>query len=195
MRCPYCRAELRETSPECPSCRLSLARAGVLLGPVPRLEGRVSDYAGLLGKRGRTLVIGAIERLERRFPQLSIHVMLREFSLEHPLEVQVFWLFNTAGFFAEDTKGSRNFGVLLALDPPHARSALMVGYGLEPFVPDEMLDEWLGLGEPDWQRADYAAGIAKALRNMESGLREIAESLPTALGIPAETASQPSKDY
>jgi len=186
---------LSETSPECPSCRLTLARAGVLLGPVPRLEGRVSDYAGLLGKRKRTLVIGAIERLERRFPQLSVHVMLREFSLEHPLEVQVFWLFNTAGFFAEDTKGGRNFGVLLALDPPNGRSALMIGYGLEPFVPAEMLDEWLDLGEPAWQQADYVAGIVKVLRNMESRLQEISEILPIALGIPAETDAEPIKDY
>jgi len=115
--------------------------------------------------------------------------------MDHPLEVQVFWLFNTAGLFAEDTKGGRNHGILLVLDPPHGRSGLMIGYGLEPFVSDEAMDRLLELAEPSWQRGDYPGGILVVLRNLGTLLESISAALPDALGIPPETTKKTGGDY
>lgn len=196
MVCPYCRTPLRETSPECPSCKLTLARAAALFGPVPRLRAGVSDSTRLLGKRRLRRVLDALDHLERRFPQVRPHVVLREFQKVHPFELQVFWLFNCAGFFAEGHKGGHNHGILLAIDPPNGRAALMLGYGLEPFVGHEPLDHLLELAEPALRKGDYTTAILTVLAGLETLLADLVESLPATLGIPHEdNAGPPSREF
>jgi uncharacterized membrane protein YgcG len=186
MQCPYCRTPLRETSSECPSCRLTLGRAKVLLGPVPRLTAGICDSTRLLGARGTRRVRNALERLRRRFPQVNPQIVMREFSGEQPFELQVFWLFNAGNFASEEEKGPANRAVLLAIDPPNTRAALMVGYGLEPFIADEALNHLLDLADPAWRSGRYAEGILTVLRGLDSLLTTVIESLPDTVGLPEE---------
>jgi hypothetical protein len=192
MVCPYCRTPLRETSPECPSCKLTLPRAAALLGPVPRLSTGVSDSTRLLGKRSLRKVADGLAGLTQRFPQLRPHVVLREFQKVHPFDLQVFWLFNCAGFFAEDHKGGHNHGILLAIDPPNGRAAITLGYGLEPLVSDQALIHLLEQAEPAWRAADYAGGILTVIQGLETLLADLAEQLPVTLGIPPEQVADPA---
>ena len=186
MRCPYCRTPLRETSPECPSCRLSYSRALALLGPVPRLTPWICDNTRLLGTLGTRRVRSALDRLHRRYPQLRPHVMLREFPGPHPFELQVFWLFNAGGFSPEDQKGAANRTVLLAIDPPGGRAAIMVGYGLEPFLGDEALDRLVEIADPSLRAGKYADGILTVLRGLENLLGAVIDTLPETVGLDEE---------
>jgi len=186
MQCPYCRTPLRETSTECPSCRLTFGRAKALLGPVPRLTAGICDSTRLLGGMGTRRVRNALDRLKRRFPQLKPQIILREFPGEHPFELQVFWLFNAGNFVSEDEKGSANRAVLLAIDPPNNRAAVMVGYGLEPFVGDEALKHLLDQADPAWKSGHYAEGILTVLRGLDSLLTGLIDSLRETVGLPEE---------
>jgi hypothetical protein len=183
MRCPFCRTRLTELSVECPACRLTLNRATALLGPVPRLGQGVADLAGVL-PGGDALKIGkAINRLTWTFPQVSLHVLIHLFPEEHPFDLHVFWLFNSGGFSMESQKAGENRTILLALDPALGRSALMVGYGLEPFLNDEALDHLLELAEPAWQAGEWARGILEVIAGLDRLLESAALEVASGFGL------------
>ena len=185
MRCPYCRSALAETAAECPSCRLTLERAGKLLGPVPRLEQGVADLAGVLPRGDAARIAKEISRLRWAFPQTEVHVLLHLFPREHPFELHVFWLFNCGRFSSEDQKGGENHAILLALDPEQGRSALMVGYGLEPFLGDEAMDHLLELAEPAWIAGDWTRGILEVLGGLARLLESAAVETASGFGLSA----------
>jgi hypothetical protein len=168
---------------ECPACRLTLDRATALLGPVPRLGQGVADLAGVL-PGGDALKIGkAISRLTWTFPQVSLHVLIHIFPEEHPFDLHVFWLFNSGGFSMESQKAGENRTILLALDPALGRSALMVGYGLEPFLSDEALDHLLELAEPAWQAGEWARGILEVIAGLDRLLESAALEVASGFGL------------
>lgn len=192
MRCPYCRTRLTESSPECPACRLTLNRANALLGPVPRLTDGVSDLAGLLPRGDAAKVAKAIGRLSWTFPQVTVQVLLHEFPAQHPFELNVFWIFNCGGLSLETNKGGENHTILLVVDPGQERSALMVGYGLEPFLGEEALDHLLELSEPAWMAGEWTRGILEVIAGLDRLLEGAALEVANGFGLSA-LATQPRR--
>ena len=96
MRCPYCRTRLTETAVECPKCVLTLDRASALLGAVPRLGRGVCDTTGVLTRPEVQKLAKAATRLCWRFPQITFDILLHGFPLDHPFDLHVFWIFNSA---------------------------------------------------------------------------------------------------
>lgn len=173
-----------EESVECPACRLTLDRAASLLGPVPRTNIGIGDNAGLLPPRSKAKISRAIRRLEWTFPQVGFHLLTHCFPQEHPFELNVFWFFNCGGLSGENTKGGANRQILLAVDPAQGKSALMAGYGLEPFLADDAMDHLLELAEPSWRAELWEKGVLDIIaglgRLLESASREATE----AFGLP-----------
>ncbi|PAW75921.1 MAG: hypothetical protein B9S38_00090 [Verrucomicrobiia bacterium Tous-C4TDCM] len=185
MRCPYCRTRLTELAVECPACRLTLDRATALLGPVPRLGLGVADLAGVLPNGDAEKIAKAVSRLMWTFPQISLHVLLHVFPEDHPFDLHVFWLFNCGGFSNESQKAGENRTILLALDPAKGRSALTVGYGLEPFLGDEALDHLLELAEPAWLAGEWTRGILEVIAGLDRLLESAALEVATGFGLSA----------
>jgi hypothetical protein len=195
MRCPFCRTRLTENALECPACRLTLDRATALLGPVPRLEQGVADLAGALPKGDAAKISKAIDRMKWTFPQVSLHVLLHIFPEEHPFDLHVFWLFNCGGFSMESQKAGENRSILLALDPGLGRSALTVGYGLEPFLGDEALDHLLELAEPAWRNGDWTRGILEVISGLDRLLEGAALEVATGFGLSALATREKTGDF
>lgn len=187
MRCPYCRTALVETSPECPSCRLTLDRAATLLGPIPRLASGVADLTNALRPRTRKRLQKAIRRLEWRFPQVQFHLVCHFFPTDQPFELQVFWLFNCGGLSGEHLKTGENRAILLALDPAQTRAALMVGYGLEPFISSDALDHLLDLASPAWAKRDWERGLLGLVAGLDHLLETTAIEVAEGFGLPVTT--------
>jgi hypothetical protein len=185
MRCPYCRTRLTELAVECPACRLTLDRATALLGPIPRLGQGVADLALVLQNADSTKIAKAISRLMWTFPQISLHVLIHIFPEDHPFDLHVFWLFNCGSFSNESQKAGENRTILLALDPAKGRSALTVGYGLEPFLGDEALDHLLELAEPAWIVGDWTRGILEVIAGLDRLLESAALEVATGFGLSA----------
>jgi hypothetical protein len=195
MRCPFCRTRLTELALECPACRLTLDRATALLGPVPRLGQGVADLAGVLPKGDAAKISNAIGRLIWIFPQVSFHVLLHVFPEDHPFDLHVFWLFNCGGFSMESQKAGDNRTILLALDPALGRSALTVGYGLEPFLGDEALDHLLELAEPAWRSGDWTRGILEVIAGLDRLLESAALEVAAGFGLSALVANKRNGEF
>lgn len=195
MRCPYCRNPLTESAVECLHCHLTLDRATAILGAVPRMGRGVCDNTGVLSKSEIQKVVKAGSKLTWAFPQTQLHVLLHEFPREHPFALHVFWIFNCGGFSTEHSRGGENHSILLALDPVQGKSALTVGYGLEPFLNDEALDHLLELSEPAWKRGDWARGILELITGLERLLESAATEVAAGFGLSARVGSSKGKDY
>ncbi len=192
MRCPYCRTRLAETSVECPKCVLTLDRATALLGAVPRLGRGVCDTTGSLARTDVQKIAKAAAKLAWHFPQVGLDVLIHGFPAEHPFELHVFWLFNCGGFSSESAKGGDNHRILLAIDPAQGKSALMVGYGLEPFLGDDAMDHLLELSEPAWRSAQWTRGILDLIAGLDRLLESAA--LETAAGFGLEATPSAARE-
>ncbi len=184
MRCPYCQIPLQTSAPECPSCRLSYPRTSALLGAVPRLSPMVADTTQTLQPAEVTKLKKRIGEIQRRFPQLALQLVMHRFPEQHPFSMHVFWLFNAASFAGDLNRGKDNHALLLAIDPARGESALMPGYGLEPFLTREAVDHLLEMAGPAWQGGHWTDGILRVLEGLDQWLETI--------GVPEE-ASVPEK--
>jgi uncharacterized membrane protein YgcG len=115
-----------------------------------------------------------VARIQRRFPQLVLQVVMHEFPAEHPFSMHVFWLFNAANFAGGSRRGKDNHALLLALDPVRGEAAIMPGYGLESFLQREALDHLLELAGPAWKNCHWADGISRVLDGFDKLLESIA---------------------
>lgn len=183
MRCPYCRTALDEQALECPSCQLNVNRASRLLGNLPRIMPGVDDAAVLLKPREMRKLNERVRELERRFPQVHVHVVVRNFTPEQPIELFAFWIFNGGLLAQEAHKGGENRDVLFVLDPVHHRMALMVGYGLEPFLRQEALDHLLATAAPHMCEQRWIIGFLRVLDGLDLLLESAAIQAAEALGV------------
>lgn len=195
MRCPYCSTPLTETAAECGHCRLTLTRATAILGAIPRMGRGVCDNTGVLSKSEIQKIVKAGSKLTWAFPQTQLHVLMHEFPREHPFALHVFWVFNCGGFSTEHSRGADNHAILIALDPVQGKSALTVGYGLEPFLNDEALDHLLELSEPAWKRGDWSRGILELIAGLERLLESAVQEVSAGFGLSPKAGTGKGKDY
>lgn len=178
IRCPYCQTPLQASAPECPSCRLTYPRTCALVGALPRLAPMVADTTRSLKTSDSAKIKNRILDIQRRFPQLVLQVVMHQFPEEHPFSMHVFWLFNAGSFAGDGNRGKDNHALLLAIDPQRGESAIIPGYGLEPFLGTEAVDHLLELAGPAWEAGRWADGIFRVLDGLDQWLETIA--LPEA---------------
>lgn len=184
MRCPACRNPVGETDPACRACGFSLEALVPAMGMPPVLHPPLADPDGVLSPAERREVMRTLAVFQRRFPQVSPAVVLLPLSRQVPLPLQAFWYFNRGGLFSAVEKGGNSHGVLLLLDGDSpGRAAAMVGYGLEPFVPDRLLEICLTAASGSLLKAITGAGIAAFLRELERQLQPVADSLHAVFGL------------
>ena len=112
--------------------------------------------------------------IQRRFPQLTLQVVMHQFPEEHPFAMHVFWLFNAASFAGDGNRGKDNHALLLAIDPTRGEAAIIPGYGLEPFLAAEAVDHLLELAGPAWEIGRWTDGILRVLDGLDQWLETIA---------------------
>ena len=147
------------------------------------LEHPLTDLVAALGAMKKRAVREALLGMSRTFPQLSFAAVLAQVETRVPLAAHAFWLFNTGGLTAAQESGGLCRLVLLELDVPNARAACMIGYGLEPFVPQDALDRIAGAALPDLQKGDPAAAILAALETARTEFAAVSQNIPRAFGL------------
>lgn len=174
MLCPFCQSPVEADAYECPVCMLTFPRANAMVAALPRLTPMVADTTGLLALADEAKLKKRIIRIQRRFPQLVLQVVIHAFPAEHPFSMHIFWMFNAANFAGNIRRGKDNHALLVALDPVRCEAAIMPGYGLEEFLNPEVLDPLLELAAPAWESGNWAEGLLAVLNGLDPLLESVA---------------------
>lgn len=193
MQCPYCQTQLTEFSEECTYCSLSLKSANALLGPVPNLSTGINDLLATLDKKSQKKINKSLFKLGERFPQVQMHIITNKFDPKYSLSTHLFWLFNQDSLSASNHKGGKNHTILLGLDPSQARCALIVGYGLEPFLARKALDHVLDKGQALLSEGHYSEAILTIINELALLMKETCKELEEFLDLSDAEKSQPNE--
>ena len=167
MRCPNCKTPVGEFQAVCDQCGFHLGVADDWFGSLPPPGPGLVDAAEVLTPSRRRRIEQGLDDLGRRFPQIRVHALTLKLPAKLDLANSVFWLFNRGGFCAEDQRGGRNHDVLLVLDAANDRAACMVGYGLEPFLPDGALDRLATSLQRRLRKQKSAGALEAAIGDLE----------------------------
>lgn len=183
MECPACQHPIHEHTLACPECRLTLEQLRQQWGTPPACQRGVNDFAKLFSARDTARVQAATDRLSHRFPQIATSVITARLPANRPVHLWSFYLLNHSGLCAFFQQGGRSRDVVLVLDSTQKEAALTIGYGLEPFVSQSVLQESLEAGHPCFARRHWVEGIEAVLAALEQRLTAIALALPPTYGI------------
>lgn len=182
MRCPACRHSLLEHDLSCPQCQFSLDALAQTMGIPLVLNAPLADLTRTLSSAERRAVLRTVGTLHQRFPQLSFAAVLMDVPSGILPAVQAFWLFNRGSLFSAVERGGDNHGVLLLLDTRLDRAAAMIGYGLEPFVSEMILETCLMAAAPSLAKSKHGEAIEAFARELERQLTAVVQPLPRTFG-------------
>jgi len=183
MECPHCSTSLREGTVACPGCGLEIGACDRAFGAPPPLGEGVADVAGWLSRRERRRAVRLLSDLEQAFPQISFNLLILEVPVGQPFGIYAFWLFNRGHICSQMNRGSQNRNVMLAIDVTGWQAALMVGYGLEPFVGRHQLDEALREGLPELAKRDLVGVAERCLGHLSETMETICRRIDRTYGI------------
>lgn len=183
LTCPFCRKPVNEDDSACEACALSVEGANALLSPVPLLNRGLTDTTETLSEKEKKSLKKAIASFERAFPESHLNVVLRHFEPKFNLSTNLFWLFNSTGLSADEACLEANQDILLGLDPNNGRLGLMVGYGLEPYVPGEAITSLLQTAQPALEEGKTSEALHLLIRKLATLLSNSAQAARETLGI------------
>ena len=167
-----------------------MAHADRAYGSVPPLEHDLTDMAGALSKRERERVRVAISKAHRPFPQVHFAVVISKFPEDAPLGAITFWIFNRGQLSSPMESGASCRLVLFVLDTTAKRASCMTGYGLEPFLPGDKLEEILQTAQTALRLGQYANAITAMLEKTAAELKAAAAALPQMDAIKTNAARE-----
>jgi uncharacterized membrane protein YgcG len=173
MKCPSCAASLSAPLPRCPDCKLTLQRLDTKFGLVPRHSRYLSDRSGELTLAEMETLRESLRLFERKFPQSLFSVLITELEPGSSVSEYVFWMANRARFSTLQKTERDNFDILLVIDVTSNAAALTVGYGLEPYVPEEDLREALEALVKPVRHGELAKAIQACVQVLTRKLRKL----------------------
>ncbi len=171
MKCPRCVQLIHRGAASCPHCGFSLAEADGRYGSEQVRMRRLEDAAGLMRRGDLARVEGAMDRFERRFPQLLFAVYTGTSEGHGDPRQFGFWLLNRAVFEDVGVERLSEWTILLTLDPERKSAAFHWGYRLDPFLEEEDGFVALSRAHAYWMEASYADGIIRAIEQLTARLK------------------------
>jgi uncharacterized membrane protein YgcG len=152
---------------------LTFPRTTALVGALPRLNPVVADTIGCLKGGDSQKLSRRIKGMQRRFPQLTVQVVIHRFPAEYPFTMHAFWLFNAGALAGEFQRGKDNRALLVVVDPFRQESAIVPGYALEPLLEQESLDHLLEMSSPAFGDGKWLIGFEVLLDGLEMLLETV----------------------
>lgn len=194
MHCPACQQPLHETAPACAACGFSLAACDAAFGAPPLVEHPVTDPARRLSRGSRAKIAAAAAEFSQRFPQTAVTVLLAAKPAAASAKPWLFWMFNRSGLHSPLEKGGACRRFLLWIDPESRSLAAICGYGFEPLLPAQDLQEALTAAAAHAAAAQYARAAVTFIRELGHGLTRLHLSLPRAFGWSQDAVWFPLED-
>jgi hypothetical protein len=111
----------------------------------------------------RARIEDAMERFERRFPQLFFAVHTGRPEGRSDVRQFGFWLLNRAAFKDVPLERPNECGILLAIDPDAKSAGMSWGYALDAFLTAEDTFLFLSRAHAYWVEGRYCDGILRGL--------------------------------
>jgi uncharacterized protein len=148
--------------------------ANVKAFEIPKLEGRVNDYAHVLSKGDIKKLNSTLESIEKDHPDKPQIVFLLPQSL--PEEGIEQYANDVARSWGIGQKGKDN-GVLVVIAPNDRKMRVEVGYGLEPYIPDSVALEITGSMKADLRAKNYYGAVMTATNGIVQRLPQKSEAV------------------
>lgn len=171
MRCPSCLTPATESLPECPQCRLSLAKLDRKFGTIPKHPRYLTDLGSLFELKEAAQLEKKIQAFERKFTGCYFSVVTTRLQPRMNPREYVFWLFNRCRFSPLEARLERNFSVVLFIDMNTGTAILTTGFGLEEHFPETELQEMVDKALPHFGRRDFLGGSLMILKDLGSRLK------------------------
>ncbi|MEP6821335.1 MAG: TPM domain-containing protein [Chthoniobacterales bacterium] len=152
---------------------------------MPRHSRYLSDRSGQLPLPDMEAIRKKLRLFEKKFPQILLSVLVTELPAGSRVNEYAFWMANRARFSSVEKTENDNFDMLLVLDVVAKEAALTTGYGLEPYVSNEVLRSALEVMAGPLCKGDLPRGIHACLEALTAKLRECSD---LALSQPVENA-------
>lgn len=182
MRCPACEHPIEETTALCASCGFNLSQADAHFGATLQAKPRLTDLQSHLSRSGRIAVLKATLEFEQRFPNIAFTTLIHVPSSNFPTRPYLIWLFNRSGLHSALQKGGSNRHILLWINPDTCQLSVVLGYGLEPLVPDSLIQEALTAANPPAKSDQHANAAVAFIRQLDVGLAKLQSELPRIFG-------------
>lgn len=131
-----------------------------------------SDSAGVLRAKERKQMRLLMNDFEHRFPQLFFAVYIGAFEEVAHLRQFGFWLLNRGAFVDVEVSRPNECGILLTLDVAGKAGVLTYGYGLLPFLDEDVTFHALSAGHPLFLQGMYFRGIEMVMKKIEGALKK-----------------------
>lgn len=131
---------------------------------------RLEDQAGLMRSSEREKVEAAMDRFEKRFPQLFFAVCTSRTEGRSDVRQFGFWLLNRAAFKDVPLDRPNECGILLTIDPDAKSAGITWGYALDAFLTAEDTFLFLSHAHGYWVEGRYSEGIVRGLHQLSKVL-------------------------
>lgn len=141
-------------------------------GVAPKYLGAITDPDQILTAAERRRLTTLLALAQRRFPQITMAILLMELPEGAGIGEYTFWVANRMRFSAMEATGEKNFDLLLVVNTA-GESGLSVGYGLEGFVAEADLSAALEAGRAAFAEQRWAAGLERCVECLLERLRAL----------------------
>lgn len=167
MRCPRCVLQIHRGAAECPHCAFTLQEADSRFGTAAVPMRLLADSAGVFRRHERRKIQSALDRLNRKFPQLFMAIYTGSGGGMANLRQFGFWLLNHGQFEDLPAGCSNRAGILLVLDPSAKAAAISFGYALDPFLDQDDTFDCLSRAHAWWLEGRHMEGVLRTIAHME----------------------------
>jgi hypothetical protein len=166
MKCPRCVQRIHRAAGGCPHCGFTLADADTIFGAVDVRLRTLTDAAGLMRRGEQRRVESAMQRFNRRFPQLFVAVHTGSYLGVANLRQFGFWFLNRAVF--EDLPAARfnEACILIVIDADAKAAGVSFGYALDAFLEEDDTFQCLSRAHSYWLEGRHAEGLVKAIEQL-----------------------------
>jgi len=132
---------------------------------------RLMDVEGCLSAAERAAIDRVAEPLEQAMPQVRVHVCIGQLHADTDPREFGFWLFNASVPPDREAAIHRPWSILLVIDRSSRRVSCTIGYGLDPFLGDDLLRPCLKAGARDFSKGNYGDGAVRCLGKLHQVLK------------------------
>lgn len=166
MKCPRCVQVIHRGAGSCPHCGFGISAADERYGSSEVVVRRLEDQAGLMRSSERERVEVAMDRFEKRFPQLFFAVYTSRNEGRSDVRQFGFWLLNRAAFQDVALDRPNECGIILTIDPDAKSAGITWGYALDAYLTAEDSFLFLSRAHAYWVEGRYSDGIVRGLKQL-----------------------------